>query len=196
MLKIAKRHIREAEVQSKVKQVVEGSIADLSMFGGKAFDAVLCLGAPLTHLLERDERDKAMKELVRVAKKYAPIFISVIGRIGLLKSMLTDYPHEMQYIKTHWETGDYVPGISGKGFTTAHWFLPEELTELAEKHGIQTLEMAGLEGLSSHQRRATNKLSKDAEKWKLWLETVLETCTHPAVVGGAEHFLLVGQKRE
>jgi len=194
MLKTAKRHIKKAKVQSKVKQIIEGSIADLSMFDGETFDAVLCLGAPLTHLLEEKDREHAVEELVRVAKKNAPILISVIGRIGLLKSMLTDFPHEMPYIKVHWETGDYVPGVSGKGFTAAHWFLPEELKTLIEKHGIKTLEMAGLEGLSSHHRRATNRLSKDLEKWSIWLETILETCTHPAVVGGAEHFLLVGRK--
>ncbi|MGB9134373.1 MAG: class I SAM-dependent methyltransferase [Candidatus Bathyarchaeia archaeon] len=196
MLKIARRNIREAEVQIKVKQVVEGSIADLSMFDAETFDAVLCLGAPLTHILEEEERKRAVKELVRVARENSPIFISVIGRIGLLKSMLTKYPHEMQYIKTHWKTGDYVPGVSGKGFTAAHWFLPEELKRLAEEHGIQTLEMAGLEGLSSHHQRATDKLSRNPERWKLWLNMILETCTHPAVVGGAEHFLLVGRKRK
>jgi hypothetical protein len=183
-------------VQGRVKQVIEGSIADLSMFDAEALDAVLCLGAPLTHLLDEEERKHATRELVRVAKNNAPIFISVIGRIGLLKSMLTEYPHEMQYIRIHWETGDYVPGVSGKGFTAAHWFLPEELKQLAGDCGIQTLEMVGLEGLSSHHRRATNKLSRNAEKWKLWLSIVLETCTNPAVVGGAEHFLLVGRKRE
>jgi len=137
-----------------------------------------------------------VEELVRVAKKNAPIFISIIGRIGLLKSMLVEYPHEMQYIRAHWETGDYVPDMSDKGFTAAHWFLPEELRQLSEGCGIQTLEMAGLEGLSSHHRRATNRLSREAEKWNLWLSMILETCTHPAVVGGAEQFLLLGRKRK
>lgn len=69
MLKIARRQIREAGVQGRVKQVVEGSIVDLSMFDAEAFDAVLCLGAPLTHLLEEDQRKRAVEELVRVARR-------------------------------------------------------------------------------------------------------------------------------
>jgi hypothetical protein len=55
--------------------------------------------------------------------------------------------------------------------------------------------MAGLEGLSSHHERETNRLHKDKEKWEMWIDVVLRTCTHPSVVGRAEHFLLVGRRK-
>jgi hypothetical protein len=100
----------------------------------------------------------------------------------------------MQYAKHHWEVGNCIPGLQGKGFTAAHWFLPEELRALFEKHGAETLEMAGLEGLSSHHEKETNKLHKDQRKWKMWVEILLKTCTHPSVVGSTEHFLFVGRK--
>jgi len=54
--------------------------------------------------------------------------------------------------------------------------------------------MARLEGLSSHHRKETNKLYKDQEKWEMWMEILLKTCTHPSVVGSSEHFLLVCRK--
>jgi len=194
MLRLAERKIRRAGVKRKVKQIVEGSIEDLSMFKDDTFDAVLCLGAPLCHILNPKRRENAISELVRVVKKDAPIFVSVISRIGLLKTLLVEFPHEMQYAKHHWKVGDYVPGVYGEGFTAAHWFLPEELRELFERHGVAVLEMAGLEGLSSHHKKETNKLHRDKEKWKIWMEILLETCTHPAVIGSSEHFLLVGKK--
>lgn len=195
MLKTAKREIKKAEVQTRVKQLLEGSIDDLSMFGDETFDAVLCLGGPLNRLLNIKQRVKAASELVRVAKKNAPIFVSVISRIGLPKTILVGFPHEMKYAETHLETGDYVPGLNGEGFTAAHWFLPEELRELFETQGVEALEMAGLEGLSSHHEKETNRLYKDQEKWKTWIDVLLKACTHPSVVGGAEHFLLVGRKQ-
>jgi len=194
MLKLAKKKVRRAGVLRKVKQFVQGSVEDLSMFPNERFDAVLCLGGPLCHLLNAKQRKKAAKELVRVAKKEAPIFVSVISRIGLLKSILVAFPHEMQYAKHHWKVGDYVPGLQGEGFTAAHWFLPEELCELFEKQEVEILEVAGLEGLSSHHRKETNKLHKDQKKWKMWMEILLKTCTHPSVVGSSEHFLLVCRK--
>jgi ubiquinone/menaquinone biosynthesis C-methylase UbiE len=192
MLQLAKRKIRRAGIKRRVKEIVEGSIENLSMFEDESFDAVLCLGGPLCHILDPKQRDKAVAELVRVAKKGSPIFVSVISRLGLLKTLLVEFPYEMVYAKHHWQIGDYIPRICGEGFTAAHWFLPEELRELFEGHNVKVLEMAGLEGLSSHHREETNKLYQDREKWKIWMQILLETCTHPAVVGCSEHFYLWG----
>jgi ubiquinone/menaquinone biosynthesis C-methylase UbiE len=194
MLETAKRRMRRAGVLDRVRQFVQGSIEDLSMFPDETFDATLCLGGPLNHLLETKQRRKAAKELVRVTKRQSPIFASVISRVGLLRTILIEFPHEMQHIRHHWEVGNYVPGGQGKGFTAAHWFLPEELRALFEQQGVRVLEMAGLEGLSSHHKKETNRLYKDQERWRMWIETLLKTCTHPSVVGSSEHFLLVGKK--
>jgi len=194
MLKLAKRNIKRAGVLRKIKQFVQGSVEELRMFPDETFDAVLCLGAPLGHLLKVGQREEAAKELVRVAKRDSPVFVSVISRIGLLRTILVEFQHEMQYAKHHWEVGDYIPGLQGEGFTAAHWFLPEELCELFENQGVEVLEMVGLEGLSSHHRKETNILYKDQEKWKMWIDILLRTCTHPSVVGSSEHFLLVGRK--
>jgi hypothetical protein len=73
--------------------------------------------------------------------------------------------------------------------------LPKELTELFDKEGIKTLEMADREGLSSHHKKETNRLYRDKEKWRMWAEMLLKTCTHSSVVGSTEHFLLVGKKQ-
>ncbi len=194
MLKMAERKISRAGVKKSVKQIVEGSIEDLSMFTDETFDSVLCLGAPLCHILNPQRREKAVKELLRVAKKEAPIFASVISRLGLLKTLLIEFQHEIHYAKHHLEVGNYVPGVHGEGFTAAHWFQPEELRHLFEAQGLKVFEMAGLEGLSSHHEKETNMLHKDEEKWKIWMEIILKTCTRPAVIGSSEHFLLVGKK--
>lgn len=194
MLKLARRRIKRAGVSRKVERTVQGSIEDLSCFPNETFDAVLCLGGSLCHLLDTKQREMAVAELLRVAKKGAPLFISVISRLGLLITLLTQFPHEIQYVKHHWEVGDYLPGLQGNGFTAAHWFKPEELQTLFESIGAQTVTLAGLEGLSSHHRKETNSLHKDPEKWKMWIEILLKTSTHPSVVGTSEHFMLVCRK--
>ncbi|MCD6515259.1 MAG: class I SAM-dependent methyltransferase [Candidatus Odinarchaeota archaeon] len=194
LLKIAKEQIKKAGVQNKVKQIVEGSIDDLSMFENETFDAVLCLGGVLNHLLDERRREKAARELIRVAKKGAPIFVSVISRLGVLRAIFLRFPESLKFCKHHWEVGDYIPGVHGRGFTAAHWFLPEELKELFERLGVKILEMAALEGLSSHHREETNKLYENQENWKLWLEILLETCNHPSIIGASEHFLMVAKK--
>jgi ubiquinone/menaquinone biosynthesis C-methylase UbiE len=67
-LEFAKRQIKKADVQNKVKGIVEGSITDLSKFIANTFDAVICLGGPLSHVEGKKNRDKAVSELIRVAK--------------------------------------------------------------------------------------------------------------------------------
>ncbi len=194
ILELAKENIKQAGVENRVKEIVLGSVVDLSMFEDEFFDAVLCLGGVLSHVLNKDLREKAARELVRVAKKDAPIFVSVISRFGVLKTILIEFPESIKHCKHHLEVGDYIPGIYGNGFTAAHWFLPEELRELFEKQGVKILEMAALEGLSSHHKEETNRLAKDPEKWKIWIEIILKTCSHPSIIGTSEHFLLVGKK--
>lgn len=140
------------------------------------------------------QREKAAAELCRVAKNGAPIFASVISRVGLLRTILVEFSHEIKYAKHHWEVGDYIPGMHGEGFPAAHWFKPEELQSLFETHGVKAMELAGLEGISSHHKKETNRLHKDPEKWVMWKEILLKTCTDPSLVGSSEHFLIIFRK--
>lgn len=198
LLDKAKKEIEKAGVQGRVKQIVEGSITELSAFTDETFDAVLCLGGPLNHLLDEGQRRRASEELVRVARRGSPLFVSVINRLGLLRTILIEFPDEIQDCRHHWETGDYIPGMLPRaevtGFTASHWFLPEELRELFESYGVETLEMAALEGLSSHHEEETNRLAENKERWGTWIDIILRTCNHPAILGCSEHILLVGRK--
>lgn len=199
-LEIAKREIKNAKVEDKVKKIVEGSIVDLSEFRDASFDAVLCFGA-FPHLIEKAEREKAAIELVRVAKNKAPLFVSVINRYGVFRTVLQRFQHELTD-PIHQETfsegihhAHYIhPSEPGGGFTDAYFFLPNELRELFEKNGVQTLDMATCEGLSSHLQEETNAIYNDPVKWNRWLKILLQTCTDPCIWGLGEHLLYVGGK--
>jgi len=198
-LEIAAREIEKAGVKERVKKIVEGSVTDLSDFDSESFDAVICLG-PLSHLIERKDREIAVRELIRVAKKGAPIFASVINLYGVFRTVLQELPHEF-LDPSHEEM--FSKGIHrvswhkhepGKGFTDAYFFHPNELRNLFEKFGVETLEMATCEGLSSHLQEETNEIYKDREKWEFWLDILLRTCTDPCILGLGEHLLYVGRK--
>jgi hypothetical protein len=53
-----------------------------------------------------------------------------------------------------------------------------------------------LEGISSHHNRQLNHLAKDEKRYKIWLDALLQTCTHPSVVGMSEHMLIVCRKNQ
>jgi len=40
----------------------------------------------------------------------------------------------------------------------------------------------------------TNSLYEDEEKWGRWLDSLLETCNDPAILGLSDHFLYIGKK--
>ena len=95
-LAFAKRQIKRAKVQDKVINVVEGSIVDLSQFADDSFGAVICLGGPLSHVLDNQKRERAISELIRVTKRGAPLFVSVMGRWSLLVVELMLFQNEIE----------------------------------------------------------------------------------------------------
>jgi len=199
-LREAEKHVQNARVRERVKMVVQGSVTDMPQFSDENFDAVICFGA-LSHLVESKDRESAASELVRVAKKDAPIFVSVINLYGVFRVVLQRIQNEL-LATSHGEM--FSQGIhrsewhkdepNYKGFPDAYFFLPPELKKLFERHGLETLEMATCEGLSSHLKEETNKIYKDPRKWKFWLKLVLKTCTDPTILGLGEHFLYIGRR--
>jgi SAM-dependent methyltransferase len=192
-LEFARRQLKRARLPRGAVGLVEGTIVDLSQYKDGSFDAVICLGGPLSHVLDAGKRDCAISELIRVAKSGAPVFVSVIGLLSLLIVELTMFQDELEmpHFTQIRDTGDYE---GTRGFTACHFFLPEELQNSFHGKGVTTLEMAGLEGISSHHRKQLNLLAKNEQRWKIWLETHFLTCTHPSVVGISEHMLIVCRK--
>jgi SAM-dependent methyltransferase len=188
----AQRMIRRKGFKRRA-QAVEGSITDLSRFPDDTFDGVVCTGGPLSHIVDLQQRGLAIRELLRVTKPGAPVFISVMSRLSVIVVELELFQNEFE-MPVHTiirETGD-IDGLTG--FTACHFFLPEELRAEIEAQGATIVEMVGLEGLASNHRKAINKLAKSAARWQVWLETHFQTCTHPAVVGTSEHMLAVCKK--
>jgi SAM-dependent methyltransferase len=172
-LDFARRMLRRHGLRNRVEQIVEGSIVDLSQYPGGSFDAVVCSGGPLSHILDADDRRRTISELVRITKPDAPIFVSVMGRLAVLVDILQESTLEigMEHFNLLRDTGDY---LGGRGFTACHFFLPQEFRQEFTRPDVEILEMAGLEGISTQHVRSLNQLAKDPERFKFWLETHLK----------------------
>jgi 2-polyprenyl-3-methyl-5-hydroxy-6-metoxy-1,4-benzoquinol methylase len=193
-LDFARRQVKRAKLQAQVREFTAGSIADLSRYMDASFDAVLCTGGPLSHILDPQMRQMAVSELVRVARPGAPLFVSVMGKLGVLVVILMISQHEIKepHFKLIRDTGDY---LGGYGFTACHFYLPEELRKAFNREDLDILELAGLEGISSHHSKELNKLAGDEDSYRIWLEMHFQTCTHPVIVGISEHMLIVCCKK-
>jgi len=197
LLNIAVINMKKNNLIKKVKAVIHGSAINLSMFKNNTFDAVLCFG-PIYHLTSISNQKKLLKEIIRVAKPGAKIFVAAISYYGVLRTVLTTYPNEL-LLKSHERM--FKEGISkkirpGKDFPDAKFFKPEELKEFAEKQGLETIDIFANEGLSTHLVEATNKLYKDNRKWKKWIKLLLKNSNQRSIVGLTEHFVLIAKSKK
>ena len=179
-------------VSDRLIASVVGDVRDLSRFSTNDFDAVLCLGGPLTHISNERERTQATSELVRVAKSGAIVCIAVVGYLAMLRTVLSRVSYEL-ITPPYSELIKEGKGNNLVGGSLWHFFRASELRQLAELCGLTTLEMVGCEGLSTGLSTATNTVAEDPAKWERWVELVLETATEPAIVDMAAHILYIGR---
>ncbi|MHB9108301.1 MAG: class I SAM-dependent methyltransferase [Armatimonadota bacterium] len=179
-------------VRGCLQEMVVGDIREIP-YPADHFDAVLCLGGPLTHLPKVEDRQQATRELVRVTQPGGLTVLTGIGYLAVLRTILIELPHELTGpdLEPFLPTGDG-PNAGGMAW---HFFRADELRELAESCGLQTLEMAGLQSLSTGLRRETNALCQQGgPNWERWRRLLIEKCTEPAVVDLSEHMLYMGRK--
>lgn len=194
-LEVARKKIKDSKVKENVISVEEGSIINLSRFKSNSFDAVLCLGGPISHVAKEKDRKKAASELIRVAKKSAPILISVMGKNGALMNALRRWPEEVR-MKKHFEEfsikgNDYM-WHGGRGY--AHFFTLSELVSLVGNK-TTVLEEVGLEGLATPQQDVFEKFAKKKKLMKNWMKTHYALCTNPTIADSSLHMLLVARKK-
>ena len=193
-MELARKKIKKFGVENRIKEVTEGSITDLSQFSKNSFDAVLCLGGPLSHVHPEKERKKAVSELVRVAKKDSPIFISVIGKFGVLTNFFEwiDEVKETEHYKSVYLKGDDYRWCD-EGYS--HFFELKELISLFEGKA-KVIEQVGLEGLfTPSPAKATEVAHNEPKAWENLKEMHYNLCRHPSVADISLHFMVIAKKK-
>jgi ubiquinone/menaquinone biosynthesis C-methylase UbiE len=194
-LDLAEEKIKKAGVEKKVRAVVHGSIVNLKEFKDNSFDAVICLGGPLSHVCPEKNRKLALKELRRVAKRNAPIFISVMMKYAVLM-MAPNYWHQEIKITKHFEE----LLLKGEDYMWhkryyCHFFISEELEALLKEAGINFIKKVGLEGISSPYRKAIRKIARDKKLWANWIKAHYYLCEKKEVADTSMHTLFIGRKK-
>ncbi len=200
-LKIAEEKLHEKGLLDKV-EIKKGDIRDLE-YEDEAFDAVLCLGGPLSHVIDDEEREEAASELVRVVKKESPVFVSVMGFYGCL--ML----HVLQGWSFVWEIEDFYKrqkydekhrekaGEEDPGFANTYFFKSSQLRNLLENNGLEVEKLVGLENVVSVMEHHTNKDVTEIESdYKEQLRKVASTIRDDkASPDLSNHILAIGWKK-
>jgi SAM-dependent methyltransferase len=175
------------------------SITDLG-FDPDTFDATLCLGGPLSHLLDVNDRERAVRELGRVTRPGAPVFVSVMGLLGFIQlKLLTG--HNVGALPDLLVDGNYDDDLLAplgyeNEFTATHFFRRRELVALLEDRGIDVSGVTGLEGLGSFYHDATTRdriADLDQTERDAIIEVLDDLRTDPAVTDLSVHMLAIGR---
>ncbi|MBO4746300.1 MAG: class I SAM-dependent methyltransferase [Alphaproteobacteria bacterium] len=205
-LELARKKIKELRVGKNVDSVDLGSITELP-YKDNSFDMVLCVGGPVSHLRSVADRKKAIKELVRVAKPGAPIFISVMALPAVLNLCVKDfkkYISEYGY-KNEEEFWRETKILVEKGddnwwcaCSYAHFFWPSELKDLVLKTAKNTklLHMVALEWPCQNLHDEFNEISKNKRHYKKWLDLHYSICEHPDMLSLSAHIMIAIQKKK
>ncbi|MFC7047100.1 class I SAM-dependent methyltransferase [Halobacteriaceae archaeon GCM10025711] len=166
-------------------------------FEDDAFDGVTCLGAPLSHVLDADERHAALRELRRVARDGAPVFVSVVGRLAVLRDIIHNVlAAEHGLLAPIAETGDYTAALAAEhvddpAWTEAHFFRADELEAALADAGFTVETLVGLEGVASNYGE---ELAAAPEAAQADVRRVVESLREDrAVVDLSNHILAVAR---
>lgn len=168
-LDLAREKVAEHGVADRVS-VEYGDIRDLP-FDDAAFDAVCCLGGPLSHVIDESERTRAARELNRVAVDTAPVFVSVMGFIAVVERLIQAAPDFEQGVRqlphlmeSQTYSGDNLAetDISAPTFVECYFFRANELHQLLTENGFSVTVIAGLEGAASNFEQALQQTSDEA----------------------------------
>lgn len=182
-----------AEVRAGLVGLAQGDLRDLMRYPDESFDAVVCLGPPLTHIPLALDRTRAAAEMTRVVRPGGLVFLTGVGYLALMHWMLNYTSDEL--ISPDLESFLQHGNILGATRSTWHFFRAAELRALGEACGLETLEMRGCQGLSSGLENATNQLAETRpDLWTAWHALVLRTASDPTLVDISEHILWIGRK--
>ena len=181
------------ELAERVDTAV-GDARDLDLDDGSV-DAVLLLG-PLYHLVEQDQRVRALREALRVARPGAPVIVSAISRWaprlhGFLAERLYEraafFPDLVRVVEESGRLNDSVPG-----WFTGYCHRPEQLREEVEAAGLVVEDLVGLEGLAFALSDLAERLADPAGRAAV-LDSARAIERVPELLGLSPHLLVVAR---
>lgn len=116
---------------TEVIDLVEGNITDLEQFRDGEFSCVICVGYPVSYVLEKGHQ--SIQELVRVTEMGSILVIGCDSKYGFVKLHLREGLLD-EAIRVY-ETSECYDGMGAK----THLYTVNEMTELLEEAGCEVL---------------------------------------------------------
>lgn len=187
------RHVEEASALG-----IPSALGDARALGAPddSYDVALVLG-PLYHLLDHDDRIRALREAARVVRPGGLVAAAAIGRYASLfehvaTTMLT-VDRVRDAVADILVTGVHAPGR--KGFTSSYFHTGEGLAAELSEAGLTDPAVYGIEGPVWSALKATEQHTKesvvDSPMFQAALTAARLAEPHPDLLSASSHMLAV-----
>lgn len=170
---------------------------DLSALASESFDAGLLLG-PMYHLVEPENRRKALREFWRILKPNGVGIVSYLNSWGLMRTGINDFPsrfEDIEFLRSMLE-GKTFTGDDLKNFTESFWSTPALALEEIEQNGFETLSYAGAESFASGMALQLEKLEREKpHAYENIIKAAAETCELKQFRDSTDHLQIVVRKK-
>ncbi len=178
-------------LKSKSKQVKAhlGNATDLSMFKDNSFDMVLLFG-PMYHLINKEDKIKALMEAKRVVKKDGYILVSYyMNEYAIIKHGFIEN-NILNAIKNNEVDKDF--HVTPKETDLYSMVRLEDIDELKNICKLKRIKIISQDGPSDYIRPIINKM--DDETFNIYLKYHLSICEKYELLGASSHVLDVLKK--
>lgn len=166
---------------------------DMSIFEDKSFDVVLNMG-PFYHLPDVSDREKCMKESLRVLKKGGFLITAYIPRYYVFQYVATQNRDflDAKLARQIIQTGELHHDNEKCFWTDTYYSTYEEMEQLYRQYGVTVIDHFAQDGATAHFSEKVDEWND--EEFKIWCDYHYSVCREKSILGASNHVIIAGQK--
>ena len=166
---------------------------DMSCFADDSFDIVLNMG-PFYHLITEEQREKCMKECLRVLRKGGLLVTAYIPRYYVFQYIATS---NEKYLDEHLakqliETGVLKHDDEKCFWTDTYYSSKDEMESIYQRYRLKIVDHFAQDGLAPLLSQKVDKW--DENQFKTWCDYHYSVCREQSVLGASNHVIIIGRK--
>lgn len=183
-IELVKNNLGILKAKKTSVKAYQGNAIDLSRFNDNSFEMVLLLG-PMYHLIEKEDKIKALNEAKRVTKKGGKIIIAYCMNNYSILTYGFKENHILECLKNGQIDENYKT-ISKEENLYSYVDL-SDIDELNKIANLKRVKIIAQDGPTDYIRQTLNQM--DEETFKVYIDYHFKTCERLDLIGASSHTL-------